>query len=61
MKTILKVLLTLVFIISFVCIFGESENIFSQLVWSCSWLAVCISSGYFLNKLLGEDIKNEEI
>lgn len=61
MRTILKVLLTLVFLASFVCIFGESENVLAQLVWSGSWLAVCVISGYFLNKLLSDDIKNEEV
>lgn len=61
MKTILKVLLTLVFLVSFVCIFGESENAVAQLLWSGSWIAVCAVSGHFLYKLLDDDIKNEEV
>lgn len=51
MKTIAKVALTILFLIGFVCLFGEATNPNLQLFWSLGAMAVCILSAKGLDKL----------
>lgn len=51
MKSFAKVALTILFLIGFVCLFGEAKNPNLQLIWSLGSMAVCYLSAKGLDKL----------
>lgn len=54
MKKIRKVFYTLLFCVSFVCIFGQAETMSKQIPWSLGWGIVLLFSGNKINKLEDE-------
>ena len=54
MKKLKKIFFVLLFCISFVCIFGQTEDISYQIPWSLGWGCLLALSGRAIGKLEDE-------
>lgn len=60
-KSIIKAVLTLGVMLGLICVMGESDNIYAQIIWSLSWMAEMFICGWALMKLFPEDFKEEQV
>lgn len=55
MKKLVRITGTLLFLVGFVALFGESDNAGAQILWSLGAAALCLIGGHLVNTTIKEE------
>lgn len=61
LKKITKVVLAILVCVSLAALCSESDNFTYQVIWTLSWFAVFVLSGWSLSKLLNTEEDGQEV
>lgn len=60
MRTFIKNALGFICVMSLLLACGEGETLQAQIIWSASWLSVCVISGKLMTKLMTQEELEEK-